>query len=46
MDAYQADHTVAITKFSATVNCGALPDTWTYSGFDYKTGLPLNIALD
>jgi hypothetical protein len=46
MVAYQADHIEQITKFSATVNCGALTDTWTYSGFDYKTGLPLNIALD
>ncbi len=27
-----------ITPYSATVNCGSLPNTWTYSGLDIGQG--------
>ncbi len=37
---------LGFNAFSATVNCGAYSNTWTYSGFDYQTGLPLNYATD
>jgi hypothetical protein len=35
---------LAITPFSATVNCGSLLNTWTYTGVDLADGQVLDIA--
>ncbi len=32
---------LGITLYSATVGCGTLPNVWTYTGFDFTTGLAL-----
>ncbi len=37
---------LAITPFSATVNCGTLTNTWTYKGIDMSDGLPIDSSLD
>ncbi len=38
-------HNLAITPFSATVNCAAHTDTWTYKGIDMSDGLLLDSSL-
>jgi hypothetical protein len=35
-----------IYQYSATVNCGSLPNTWIYSGIDMADGLPVDATSD
>jgi hypothetical protein len=35
-----------IDPYSATVNCGSIQNTWTYSGIDMDDGLAVDATLD
>lgn len=40
------DQVLPITAYSATVNCGTMTNTWTYSAVDNSTGNALSYATD
>jgi hypothetical protein len=35
-----------ITPYSATLNCGSLSNTWTYSGLDMADGLKVDASAN
>jgi hypothetical protein len=39
-----ATQNLDIYPYSATVNCGSLPNTWIYSGIDMADGLPVDVS--
>jgi hypothetical protein len=41
-----SDSYFSITPFSATLNCGAYANTWTYIGYNNSDGRALNQATD
>jgi hypothetical protein len=41
-----ATQNLEIDPYSATVKCGSLPNTWTYSGIDMADVLPVDATSD